>query len=347
MKTQRSGYILVLALLLLTLGIVITTNIFNTGSVYSMQTRTLVDREKARQVAVGGLELAKRELTITLTDEQKEKQKNDSALETKLLLAHLLPVLNRMQRFVLKEAVDGLDGEVGICISSEFGKINLNVLYDFKNKKFIGEGNPQGDMRKVAQAVFNKLPRAEQDGMFAAFERFLKKQEQPLSDTTELLSIKEFQQFGNDLFYQPPLSKESRTVALTDIFTVERTTAELNPWLLSNSLCILLGLQAAEVNDISNRKSEGKKWAQNFVNKWTLENDWNTRLQPIYKKDFASLPKEFVSLLNTQFESGTFSVLSYGKVGNITQRVYAILEKQTAVQKGRDLPFVVKKMYWF
>jgi len=71
--------------------------------------------------------------------------------------------------------------------------------------------------------------------------------------------------------------------------------------------------------------------------------DWNTYLVPLYEKDYASLPKELSALLVAKFEPRVFSVLCYGTVGKIEQKLLAIIAR-TFDERGEV--FEIKKLYW-
>jgi hypothetical protein len=187
--------------------------------------------------------------------------------------------------------------------------------------------------------------------LFPVFENFLKTRGQPLYDVTELLSVKEFSVLKDTLFYNPPVTAQGekqtkRPLFLMDMFTIDSNQITIQPWLFSDSLCALLGLRRAQDNELKKRTEEVASWLKSFKKENQWSSAWNTILKPMYDKDFTSLPKDIDSLLAPQFESHTFSVLTYGKVGDIEQRLYTILERQVEQQKGSKPHFVVKKNYW-
>ena len=55
-------------------------------------------------------------------------------------MSRILPTLNRWQEFDLKEKVDGVDGQIKVCLMCEEGKINLNRIIDFEKGTFDGDG---------------------------------------------------------------------------------------------------------------------------------------------------------------------------------------------------------------
>jgi len=76
---------------------------------HSKYVRSQINQEQAKLLATSGI-------TIAL-----------SGLTEKTLLPHL----NRWQTFHLTKDIDGVDGTIYICISSEDGKLNINKAFDF------------------------------------------------------------------------------------------------------------------------------------------------------------------------------------------------------------------------
>lgn len=348
MNTRQPGYILALTLMILALAIIITTQMFNKGMVHSVYAKTVMDREKGKQLALGGVQVALSMLALDQTTTQLQQQQQQSQ-EYKAVIKKIVPSLNRWSAFDLKEEREGIDAKLMVCISSEQGKININQMYDFKNKKFVGQDQPKGDMKKVMQSVFKAIKEEVGKDLFLPFEAFLKELGRPLYDVTELLAIKEFAVFKDAVFYEPPVpteSKKKRTIYLTDIFTVDSSNAQLQPWLLSDSMCALLQLKRAQAGDIKQRAEEINNLMKDVKQEYSWQTDWDKMLKPLYEKEFTSLPKDINSLLSPQFESNIFSVLTYGKVGEIEQRLYAIIQRKASDEKQHGQAYVVKKMYW-
>lgn len=66
-------------------------------------------------------------------------------------LEAFFPSLHQWQTFKLKEGVEGIDATIRICLSCEEGKINLNNIYDFKEKKF------NNGAEKFLQDIFGRI----------------------------------------------------------------------------------------------------------------------------------------------------------------------------------------------
>jgi hypothetical protein len=352
-KCASNGFVLVATMLILSLAVVLITFIINRSTVFFPLARTTIDREKAKELALGGLQLASSQLAYadvveteekegTKTPEAQKHAANNTLNQSKQMLKVLVPVLNKWQTIKLDEGKDGVDGEIKICIVSEDGKINLNELYDFQKHEFIGNGKEKEELKKLLQELLGNIKRAGTQDLFQSLETFLKERDDKLRDVTELLTIKSFATFKNDLFYSPDSAsnKDKKTLYLNDIFTLWSRKRTIDPWLLSASLCSLMNLSELKKGPFADA-------IKNFKGSYSWPADWNNTFSKLYKKDFNSLPKGITGLLGTQFGPETFSVLSYGTVGQITHRIYAILERDTLDREAKEpAKITIKKLYW-
>jgi hypothetical protein len=366
-KKNHPGYIMIFTLLAVGAAMVVATYIGHRGSYYLPFSKMILEREKAKMLALSGVQVAIAQLAQI--PEKKAQQKESSsaksspdvsagvsaeasaktgalAKEEKDFLQRILPALNRWQDFELKEEVDGVDGKISICLMCEEGKINLNRIIDFKKNAF--KGTDKSGWKVVMQEVCKAIDRVAKTGdLFAAFEKIVKEAQFPFNDATELITKKEFNPFKDALFYQPPTAKKQDTIYLTDIFTVWSSSDKLEPWLFSDSINGLLGLPRVEVDDIKKRKEQTENWVKNFKEKSNWQQDWQTILMPMYGKELRTLPKNIDSMLSTTFAPKYFSVLVHGKVGDITQIVYAILERNKSAQgDNTEYDVIIKKLYW-
>ncbi len=153
--------------------------------------------------------------------------------------------------------------------------------------------------------------------------------------------------FKVQVFYEPP-SKERRAkrpLFLTDFFTVWSGHDKLQPWFLSDSVLGILNLRRSEPDDIEKRKKQVADVTRDFKGfAQNVSQIWDKQLQPLYGKDYKSISKTLQPILNGSFEPTIFSILSYGKVGKITQRIFAIIEKRKAANNQEE--FMIKKLYW-
>lgn len=374
----------------MSLATVLVSYVFSSGSIHVPFIKTMIDREKAKQLALGGIQIAISQLSQEVDtsqdakdgqakpdqpDQPKAPKLSPEDQANKKLFETVIPTLNRWQQFPLSQEVDGIDGQIKICVMSEEGKININALYDFKKHAFKGTQAQQEIGKALLKETFKSIGK---EDLFEGFEKYLKDRSYRLDDVTELMSIKGFEAFKNNIFYQPPAVKETqkkssqasanqydqaddlessnqaggtnkdkKKVYLTDIFTVWSGRFSVDPWLLSNSLCALLGVKRAERGDIEGRKQAVEQIAKEFKSTFQFPADWKKYFEPLYGTEFKSLSKGVEFILNTKFEPKIFSVLSYGSVGSVTLKMLAILQREkTTKDKRIAYSVTIKKIYW-
>lgn len=377
-KNLNPGYILVLTLMIISILVIVVTGVFYNTVAQIAFTKTIVDREKAKVLALSGIQLAIDKLTLPEEKPQKEevdkKGKEDSKPKdnkSKQLLKRILPKLNRWQVINLKEDTEGIDGQIKICITSEDGKINLNKLFDYKTHKFLNDADakkipgdkatsaeasdkadekktdetknkPKPDAKKFLETIFSAMTEyTQRKDLFSELQANLQKRKFPMNDITELISIPKFEYFQNNLFYEPAATKDSkRPIYLTDIFTTWTDSDKVQPWLLSDSLRALFGLKRVKFNDENEINQLVGEWLKNFNDSNNWQTDWDKTLKPVYGKDFKNLSTHIQFFLADKFAPKIFSVISYGTVGVITQRLIAILELSS------ENSYTIKKLYW-
>jgi len=366
---NKPGYILLLTIMILSLSTIVVTQIFFQARLYNSFIPLMIEKEKARQLALSGVSIAIAQLSLhdTHFEKQKDKkigkpeEKKDTAAESaehgKSLLKTILSVQGRWQTFVLKYDIDGIDAQLSVCITCEDGKLNVNSLYDFEKHEFkkIAQASPEELFKVLGEA---SKPLTDNKNMFEPVQEFLKKKQDPLVEVTQLLQGKALDDFKNHLFYSPSkppvlaewdLKEEKEEekkpkIFLADLFTISTDSHRISPWVLSPSLQLLFKIKPREiVNEKDFEKEIDELVDKVSIDKVSWQKDWNTYLKPLYKVDFESLPKELIPFLSTKFEPRQFSVLCYGKVGRITQKLLVILER-TATGEGES--FLMKKIYW-
>ena len=266
--SARSGYIIVVTMMMMAMGISIITYVLVRGTSYVPFIDAVRKQEKARSLAFGGLQAAMAQLAMPVKDDNNKKTVDASKAvlakphdDSKHLATLLLPKLNRWQQFKLQEHIEGVDATISFAISAEDGKINLNQIYDFENKEFRDEKKAGGGWKKLLQNLFARIEK--QVGgkeLFKNFEKELKKRQYKFNDVTELLTVPGFIVFNNTIFYEPPLiatRKGSKTAGrplyLTDIFTIHTQKYTIDPWVFADSLAGLLELKRAESGDHEQR----------------------------------------------------------------------------------------------
>lgn len=334
--------------------------VVNRGSTFVPYAKIAVERKQAYVLAQSGAEFAASQIiTPKITqsdpstssgqagknDEGKKKQPSQEE-EVKHMLNVVLPNLNRWQKITLTQEVEGIDATIQFCIMCENGKFNLNALYDFENKKFIDIAQ-KGDTQKACKTIFDAVKKANGGKeLLDVFTAQLKKRDIRFNDATELMT-KAFEPFKNAEFYVPPEpdGPKKRPLYLMDIFTVWTQSAQVNPWLMSDSVGAIFGLKRAGAQDTPERKKGVAQWLKPFKLKAQWKKDWNTQLKPLYGKDYNSIPKSLQPFLSGTFEATVFSILSYATVGRVTQRLLTIVER-TPAQGDEPEDVTIKKVYW-
>lgn len=362
-QQTASGYILVLTLLVVSLMVVIATQIYYTSSGFTSFCQVAVARERAKMLALSGVQLIRSELCIPAPKKEKkavsfvpqakqsqqpaaggaqaqpqEEQEQPPAVQ---LLRYVFPKLNRWQKVTIADQAS--TGVLSVYLACEDGKFLLNGMLTALGNKKVPE-NIKKCMREI-MAMVAKNVGAKVDLAGSLYNFFQQRKGVWFNDVTELLTISGFEAFKDRMFV--PLKQEApekvQAVYLTDLFTSRAGFGTLNPWVLSASVRVVLGL-----NQPSEGKAEGADLGsalKGFKSSFNWKTDWDKVLQPLYGKNFQSLPKGIEFLLSTNCEPMFFSVLVHAQVDGITQRLYALLSRDETRDDG-SIAFNIMKIYW-
>jgi hypothetical protein len=331
LRKKSPGYALVLAMLMIGVITMLIAGIVPKVMVFTRLGSVLMDREQARMLALSGMQIA----IAQLSDEpQPETTKDEKQKESEVYraLKRVQPIINRWQTFTFTQEKEGIDGSCELYIAAEQGKINVNLLYDFGQKKFVKDAKVDG--YKILQLASEKLPQGKE--LPEIFSTLFKERGRPLQDVTEIFNDKKLKKKTPAVFLNPKIS-----MALLDLFTVETKKPLVQPLFLSKSLQEVLGLKTQEKFDkntldtiLEKVKSAPKTipWQQN----------WDTYLAPIYGKQYSTMVPELRAIFDEEFEMPHFSVISYGKFGKVVVKAYAVLQKN----EGKSARYCVKKIYW-
>ena len=355
----KHGYILLFTMIMLAMGTAIITQVFYTGNLYNSYVSVVLDKERARQLAISGVSVAMsqlmlldRKLSPPKEKEKKEEKpdKNKKRTENqKKLLEVILQVQNRWQTFILNQEVDGIDAELKICISCESGKIDCNKLYNLEVKKFIASNGRSTE--PLFKLVGEKLtPFLRSKNITDSVMSFIKTQKRPMLTPTEFLKDKKLATvFDNYVFYIPSESemKNKKTpVYLADIFTVHGES-RLSMWSLSSSLQKTFGLYSEKKMTSDRAKEIVKKLIPTKMDNIPKEIDTFEKIshafELIYGGKNNAFPKELLEFLDPKFEPRLFSVLCYAKVGRVGQKLLAIIEK-APMKDGEMIKMI--ETYW-
>jgi len=363
---KLNGYVLPLTLMIIFASVGLLTTVMRRAFIFQDKVRYAFNREKARTLALAGIQVGMSQLSVVKPKENKKKenaqnteQKTDKK-EEKLTpeqewLLQLMLVVNKWQTFNLTEKSDGIDARLDIYISCEQGKININSLLlepsqtDKKQESAQAGQQDQskaepGKRKNFAESLQEKLVQEVGLSILEILKSKQKKLGRQLEDPTEILTEEAARKFVDRVFRTPEQAGEKADkFYLMDLFTVDTRSEKLNPWLLSASVCALLGLQVpqrliTEGKDKAIR--EAVKKLRPFIG-WKKE--WDVTMEPLYGKPFSAIPQGIDVLFAPEFEATVFSVISYVRVGNISQKVCGIIEK---INDEHNTIFKLKKLYW-
>ena len=346
---NKKGYILFVTFSMLALCSAMVSTFLVKGVTHKRLAHFLLQRQEVDQLAVSATALGQSFLSFS-KDEIEGVQQEGLAQKVdnvkprdgdtgfgRLLLERVLPVINAKQKFELNEKNDGMKATIEFSIFCECGKININSLYNIGDQKFYDQGIDGLDKKVFAQWIFDKIASITgKPSLLKPFEEHVKHRKAPFNDVTELLSIKEFAScFSGNVFYEfdeedkeKKLKKDGVKLFLTDLFTVSSESDKLQPWLLSPSVCVLLGIvEKDKEKDLSEAKKD-KSIFSFFKQKVDWQKDWDSSLQKVYGISYQSIPQQVRSLLMAEFRVNVFSVLIAVTRGDIKSRVFAILKQR-------------------
>jgi hypothetical protein len=340
------GSILIVALVLMLIMATLITRVTRQNFIHTRQAHLFKNREQAKFLALGGVTIAISQLNAeehATPQQTNEGEKEQNSIER--TYTFLLPILNRWQEFTLNEQADGIDGTIQFCIGSEDGKINLNTAFDFEKNEFRAAYASLFPSSLTLDQIKDEERLKEGKDLAHVLTLFLKQRGKKLDDISELTQIAPFQ-----LFYQPPKPKQKErlpldhnTLCLYDLFTLWGSEKGINPLLLSDATRAVLGFQ--RVTDQSSARQQSL--VKEILTKLSLNSSmvWNEEkfkiLAPLYQGE--SSPAEVISekfsplnkIITRTIEPQTISVLSYGSVGNSSQRVLAIVKKSEKPKQAK------------
>jgi len=314
---------------------------FSKSVTYQNLMHLFTTKEKTSKLALSSVALGQTILYVPFKEEKQKTAKQSTEQEEGYnykLLEKVFPYLYTTKTYKLFKEIEGIDATMHLNINSENGKLNLNSVYDFHEKKFINEGQ-QDDKKKLCQWLFTAISqKTKQPSLFDAFEKHLKERSHDFNDVTELLYINEFSEvFQHSLFFEIN-KKNDEKIYLTDIFTICTEQDRINPWLFSHSWRVLLDIK--EPTSLS--QDEQKKVIDSVKKQVNWEKEWDNSLKVLYQKDYKDLPQEIKSLLTTDFEANIFSLLSQVIIGETTSTIFTILK---ANAKNKPATFDIVRVY--
>lgn len=350
MKQCTYGFILPLAMMIIFAISALILQLMTRSTAMLPLRQVVLEREQAQQLALMGVRIVQAQLTACIKEEQ-EKQ---------AWYTHLLTSLNQWQTFVLKEKVDGIDGSIKVYMSSEEGKIPLNALWDFKNKKFTENStlNAKALLKDLVITQEGGEQKAnahasKQSSMLEALERSFKRIAGPFEDVTQLLSEPTFTGLKpsspEDTLFAQPYSANKQggaSIILGDLFTIYRSDSMIQPLLFSSSIKTIFGLQT--ISDEKKQEDALKNLIDKLKDSIDWKNQWNELLAPLYGKTYDTITPEFKKMFNSAVSASSLksiiSVVSYGNIGDTTQKVLAFLAPE--LDSNKCVTYSIRRLYW-
>lgn len=338
-----AGYIMVLTITMVAVLTTLITYMVTRVQTYYPASKHAQANMQAHLLALGGVQIGMAQLFDFIMEKESKEQgaktekKANPADQWKLFLEKFLPKLNVWQTFDLKRNIEGIDGTIKICLGSEEGKLDINQLWDFKNNSFFFEKDE--NKKKLYEELFNRMNKlGKASDLFASFQKFFKNRGYLMNDVSELLLIKEYKVFVENLFYEP--DKKEPLIYLTDIFTIWTGKKTIDPWLFSASWQNILELKHEKKKDLKEVLKQFKPTI-----KWSTE--WDKTLALIYEKNLNTLPKNIDSLFADTFEPKIFSVLCQGIFEKTTSNLLAIIEltKTRTQDSEQKIEVKIRKLY--
>ena len=347
---KKPGYVLVLTLMIVSILVIIATRLFYKASAYSGFSTTILNSQKAKQLALSGVQLAISRMLIPPINVEKDTSEEaiDQAIEEKFV-GRLFPVLNMWQEYKAKDSSGQEEGLIKYYIACENGKLNLNQIYRL-NQIMLKNGNITDESNIGLEEIANfatGLKKYLNGNYLGALQEDFNKIKYPYNDVSQLLRIPQFEAyFGKRLFVDDSVEEEQ--IFLMDLFTIFSHSIKIQPLLFSNALIKILGLtiskdpvkRAAILAEALKTEPPSK----NASLEERLKSEWTNLLQPIYGVEIDSLPKNAAFFLDTTLMPDFFSIISYAKVGNVTKKLYAIV--QLRIIGDNELSFDIIKLYW-
>ena len=335
MQKNSKASILIFTLIILSVITVLTVQLMRSVLINYIFTSNQIKMHQARTLAFGGVNLAISQL-LDENKNQKEENIKDEKDKDKVrqLLQRVFVNLNKKQTFKLMQDIDGIEGEVGFCISCENGKLNINKIFDFEKNEF------KEEYKKLLAGlkINGKLASGE---ILKKLTDFLKERNRKLDDISELTKIEGLNKV--DLFYKPPKISDiknkqnlSTDVYLQDLFTIWTDKEQLEFLFVSNSVLTILGLRRPLANDATVFEKQfkalieiiNKNYSQNLNDNWSY-------YSPIFGKE-NKLLNNFKSIFSKEFGPKVYSVISYGKVGDMEQKLLVVLKEVEKQKKSKD-----------
>lgn len=384
-KHNKSGYILVLTLLLISMSMFLITSILQNVYSYQRNARTTVSREKLRTLALGSLQISIDQLSFIPPKKTKDLNKLRTDWQKKIIKlcgTGWQKTINFSDDDSRITATIDLfyacgQGKFNLSFDNVFGKVLAGIepqksQPSSKNLKEQESAKTDKDEKEKKEGQDNQGKAQEKNPIAKFIDELINKETKisiaPLlkkfreefnrvpEDPSELMKVGLSGVLKDNIFPvkqaakpgQDKSAQDKANIYLMDLFTVDQQyTGKLNPWALSKSTAKLLGFRPNFDEKSLDQFNKDFKPNANWAT------DWDKILAPIYGKKYAAIDKKVFDLFESNFTVSTISVLSQVTIGQTTQKVYAILKATagSATAGSTELPkdsviFKIIKLYW-
>ncbi len=329
-KNLTPGFIFPLALIIITTLTIIIVNVYQRVAVAQPYTRAIIAKEKARMLALGGIEIVLQELTNLYNPQEKQEKKENEP--TPSPLAELMQLVNRWHKVPLEKLYKKEEASLSYYITSNLGKINLYAIYDKEAKKYASLASGLEADKLLAsldtwgEKLVQELP------------SFFEKREYAPQDTTEFLELKSLKELSNSLIPE----EKNNPPFFMDTFSLDAHKNGINPFLASTSLKKILGFTQEKQLDKDSEK-ELKDSISKIKDDTKIETIWNESLSKMDGKKWEDIPEPFKKIFTAQYWPAGFSIMVKAQVGEIHQTIYALIRAEEDTKKKL---FFTDRLYW-
>lgn len=345
-KLKKKGYILITTLIMISASMAILISVLQKTSNFQKQVSFNFKKEKLRLLTLSSIEIALSQISFKQENDKKENSNKE-------WFKKLTKVVNKWQNIEIKES--DISANIKLYITCQEGKLDLNYIQkqvedQDKNKDKNQEDNKE-DKKNFLSSINKLIEKNLNINIISSVKELDSIISRDIESPLDFLKLNSFSKIKENIF----TSLDNNNIYLTDLFSCDfeeqnkllvfstlfgqkNSSNKITPWLLSKSFCKLLEL-GTQVNleEVASKFKDNANW----------NSDWDNIFTPIYGKSFSSIDKEISSLFSSNFNPKSFSVVIYVTLDNITQRLFAILKRDSTEKDQKNIIFRIDKIYWF
>lgn len=343
---KKRGFVLIITFMMLSCALASVMLLFVFSFHHSAMMKVLTQKCYTLDCALTAPDFLKSILTPPEKEEEKqqksEKSEKDEIKESQKRILYLWKYSQNFAKVFAadkEQSSNSISCSYAMMLGSEQGKVNINGLYDFAKSTWASP-----EKKAFCKAFFTSISKfmkskdTQENFLFDAFEKYLKKREAPFNDVCELFNIPEFAKlFPPEIIYTG--SGQSKNLYIGELFTVCTEQDTINCIGLSRSFALLVGAKQENMIELLQQKDKIQE-----VMKLSSAGEQGlvTLFDKVYGVDFKNIPQEFKSLLTMNFELNIFSIALTASVKKITSTVFAIIKLQTT---DKTVTYDVMKVY--